>query len=724
MGDWLKDEKGMRFKETSAELLHPTIKQRGRQETRWARADLSALQAFTRNAPTIYNCYGLEAEKYRQENNNTALKEVERKMSNLRESSFWISLIGYVQILNIVVEASLESQHSSYFSTSALFLVTKAMEKINSLGNDWHWEREDLHFAGIGSPAFLIAQLQGSEGGGGKYKPIVSLGAKKRAARKISSLRHYRTDMFNQPPDPEDTITHEMIEVGEIPIENYEIFKEMKVISELRNICESLYNNFHERLRPSALLTAATKAFHSDFEWFIEEEDVVVVEDQHAEHVLNQDAHQANHSSPVSSDRNLLQMLLDQNKSDDVNRLVFCFSCIHLFYNVFFSPAPFKCIMDNCNWRFHSKKNGEEHINSCHPNWREVTRTVNDVAASSPSPSSELQKNCKDCQEATQHHCKQCGSVRCTQRHLETRDDGDSFICYFCDPTVKGFGKQSPLQGLSLAAGQASGLGAGDGQEDGQEDAQSDDESLPSPSRLWRGDVVSRGVRGRLALVDAASPPPPSSASSSGLEAGEDQEEVRSELPPPLSQSQDTNFNKAKELIKDIHDNFPASISMDYEVDALTEGFLQFVRLKKLKGYRSLEEHYADFYSLSRNVESADQFISFFEKIQLKSFSEAICESIGSIMKISTGKNRNLEPINLSKEIYLCFNLPPLHILKKTFIPELVKKLRKNRSFFRKTVHSRQSWVNKLKFVESSATLGNFRKKEEMRSKLPLEWFQ
>ena len=90
-----------------------------------------------------------------------------------------------------IIEASLESQHSSYFSTSALFLVTKAMEKINSLGNVWHWEREDLHFAGIGSPAFLIAQLQGSEGGVGKYKPIVSLGAKKRAAWKISSLRHY-----------------------------------------------------------------------------------------------------------------------------------------------------------------------------------------------------------------------------------------------------------------------------------------------------------------------------------------------------------------------------------------------------------------------------------------------------------------------------------------------------------------------------------------------------
>ena len=90
-----------------------------------------------------------------------------------------------------------------------------------------------------------------------------------------------------------------------------------------------------------------------------------------------------------------------------------------------------------------------------------------------------FKKNCKE------HHCKQCGFVRSTQRHLETRDDGDTFICYFFDPTVKGFKKQTLLQGLSLATGQASGLQAEDGQED----------------------VVSRGVRGRSALFDATSPP-------------------------------------------------------------------------------------------------------------------------------------------------------------------------------------------------------------------------
>ena len=46
-----------------------------------------------------------------------------------------------------------------------------------------------------------------------------------------------------------------------------------------------------------------------------------------------------------------------------------------------------------------------------------------------------------------------------------------------------------------------------------------------------RGDVVSRGVGGRVALVNAASPLPPSSssASASGLQAGDGQEDAPSD---------------------------------------------------------------------------------------------------------------------------------------------------------------------------------------------------
>ena len=42
-------------------------------------------------------------------------------------------------------------------------------------------------------------------------------------------------------------------------------------------------------------------------------------------------------------------------------------------------------------------------------------------------------------------------------------------------------------------------------------------------------------------------------------------------------------------------------------------------------------------------------------------------------MNIHNGRGQNLYPLNFAKELYLNFNLAQDHILKKTFIPEIVK---------------------------------------------------
>ena len=46
-------------------------------------------------------------------------------------------------------------------------------------------------------------------------------------------------------------------------------------------------------------------------------------------------------------------------------------------------------------------------------------------------------KECSHCHEA-KHTCKMCSKIRCRQYHLNTFDDGDSFICSLCDPEVVG----------------------------------------------------------------------------------------------------------------------------------------------------------------------------------------------------------------------------------------------------------------------------------------------
>ena len=43
-------------------------------------------------------------------------------------------------------------------------------------------------------------------------------------------------------------------------------------------------------------------------------------------------------------------------------------------------------------------------------------------------------------------------------------------------------------------------------------------------------------------------------------------------------------------------------------------------------------------------------FTDFYEHLNVRTYSEAICETIGSIMGIAVANGRNLEPANLNKD--------------------------------------------------------------------------
>ena len=92
-------------------------------------------------------------------------------------------------------------------------------------------------------------------------------------------------------------------------------------------------------------------------------------------------------------------------------------------------------------------------------------------------------------------------------------------------------------------------------------------------------------------------------------------------------------------------------------------------------------------------------------------------------MKLKCSKNRYLEPVNFGKEMYLQFNLPPIHVLSDKFVPELAKLLvekRKSR-FFRKFETQRPSWVKRLVSADLSASLNRFRINEEEKMRLPMK---
>ena len=127
----------------------------------------------------------------------------------------------------------------------------------------------------------------------------------------------------------------------------------------------------------------------------------------------------------------------------------------------------------------------------------------------------------------------------------------------------------------------------------------------------------------------------------------------------------------------------------------------------------SLETIYKSFWEFYKDIPQTKLFIKLFEFEQVKSYSEANCESIGSIMSMATASRRNLFPDNFAREVFLHFNLPPLHLFMETFIPETVfgGSEKKNKEY----IHRGEGMLpqtKKFKYAELSPSIGNFRGKE------------
>ncbi len=67
----------------------------------------------------------------------------------------------------------------------------------------------------------------------------------------------------------------------------------------------------------------------------------------------------------------------------------------------------------------------------------------------------------------------------------------------------------------------------------------------------------------------------------------------------------------------------------------------------------NLEDLYVLFYREHTDLTPATMFLKLFEHSQIKSYSEAMSETVGSLMELHGGKARNLYPVNVSKEIFL-----------------------------------------------------------------------
>ena len=135
---------------------------------------------------------------------------------------------------------------------------------------------------------------------------------------------------------------------------------------------------------------------------------------------------------------------------------------------------------------------------------------------------------------------------------------------------------------------------------------------------------------------------------------------------------------EAKTRLKAVFEDLVGLAKDDFEYDScwpIYVVFLSFARGKIIAagGKLDLEKIWIMFWEIGSENEEFLNFIELFDDIMIKSYSEAIAECVGSLMNLQIGSGRNLHPVNLNKELFLRFNLGPLHVIKVNLIPQVVK---------------------------------------------------
>ena len=136
---------------------------------------------------------------------------------------------------------------------------------------------------------------------------------------------------------------------------------------------------------------------------------------------------------------------------------------------------------------------------------------------------------------------------------------------------------------------------------------------------------------------------------------------------------------------------------------------------------------FKEWYIMNVNREDAKEanilFAKLFQNIQIRSCSEAMAETVGSVMANHAGRNRHLQPHNFSKEIVLRFNLGSQHMLEELVNKVyLIMKEKKREFVFKKD--GKGKLVSHLKNKDQGSAISSFRKRQEMKSKFPLSFWK
>ena len=138
------------------------------------------------------------------------------------------------------------------------------------------------------------------------------------------------------------------------------------------------------------------------------------------------------------------------------------------------------------------------------------------------------------------------------------------------------------------------------------------------------------------------------------------------------------------------------------------------IKRPDLNALQDVHIYYENWVKTSKKSDSNKKFQQLWELVMIRSSSEAICETVGSIMGMHCGKNRFLKPENFSKEIVLRFNLGPMHLLDG-LVGEVLA-LNTTKSYLREAVSIGRTVTKDL---NKSASIGSFQERNEKKSRFP-----
>jgi hypothetical protein len=189
----------------------------------------------------------------------------------------------------------------------------------------------------------------------------------------------------------------------------------------------------------------------------------------------------------------------------------------------------------------------------------------------------------------------------------------------------------------------------------------------------------------------------------------------------------DQYIDKLKNNLRTLLDMLPMYLQDKFEEGVLLNGYCTCQEMFReseddFELHQIYQQWHKKYIQVERPMETSIVFSNLFECEQVRSTSEAIYKTIGSIMNNHSGKGRYLRPFNFNKEIFLEFNLG-LTYLSENLVKE-VYKLRKKDYVFKEGNDSRLASQNKLTDERFGAAIRTFRKSQLDKSCFPVIFWE